>query len=86
MSSSKPRISDVDLKEVEFSVVFMGKPYSIRAIISCYGDFLVYSIDLAMLSTGSGDDAAYKHFSKICKRCIALQHKNFKLRDHFEVM
>ena len=85
MSFSKKRISDVEIEEIENPILFLGKTYSVRAVVTCYGDFLVNSTDLGIIMTGGGDESASKHFTKICKRCSILQHQNAKLNDHFEV-
>ena len=85
MSSSKPRISDVDITEIEVPLVFLGKTHTVRIVKTCYGDYLVNTTHLAMISGIDEEKPASDHFYKISQRCAVLLHGNAKLKDHLKV-
>lgn len=86
MSLIKPRISDIDVENVNFSVGFHKKTYKIRGVRTCYGDFLVHATSYSMLLTASEETPACQHFNKVYKRCIQLNHNNVELCDHLQVI
>jgi hypothetical protein len=86
MSLSKQRISDVEIADLDFSLLFRGKTHKISVLRTCFGDYLVRVTSLMMLACESEEKAAINHFYKISKRCDPLKHENAKLKDHIKVI
>ncbi len=86
MSLSKERISDVDITEMQIPLVFMGKTHKISIAETCYGDFLANITHVFMLAGIEEEKPAYDHFNKLSKRVVALQHGDFKLKEHLKVL
>ena len=85
MSLIKPRISDVDITDLDFFVIIHEKTHKVNVLRTCYGDYLVRVTSLVMLACESEEKAAINHFYKISKRCDLLKHENAKLKDHIKV-
>jgi hypothetical protein len=85
MSLLKQRISDIDITEMDVPLVFLGKSHTIRIVQTCYGDYLVNTTHLAMISGIDDEKPASDHFYRISQRCAVLQHGNAKLKDHLKV-
>jgi hypothetical protein len=87
MSLSKERICQVEIEDIENSVFFQGNTYKIRAVRTCYGDFLVYVSSCSSILTASQNvHAAYDHFKKVSKRCVSLRHNGILLSDQIKVI
>lgn len=86
MSLSKPRISDVDITEMQIPLVFLGKTHQVCIVETCYGDILVNTTHLAMISGIIEEKSASDHFYKIMQKNDVLVHKNAKLKDNLKVL
>ena len=86
MSLSKPRISDVDIAELDFSIFFGGKNHKISVLRTCYGDYLANSTHVAMVSCAADEKPASDHFYKTIQKCAVLKHGGVKLRDQLKVL
>lgn len=85
MFSSRPRISIVDITEMEIPLVFTEKIHRIRIAKTCSGEVLVNAAHIFMIVADSNEKKAINHFHKISKKCPSLQHKQSQLKNHFKV-